>query len=61
MGLLLVGDRHCKETVHGESHEGAHDSSWTEWPKEKVSEGLGKNGEPKTDQVINGAGKAWEL
>lgn len=52
-----MGYRHSKETAYGESHEGAHNSSWTEWAKDKVWEGLGKNKEAKIDQVINSVGK----
>lgn len=53
----------CKDrsTVEGEAKDGSPSSSWTEWAKEKISEGLGMKEEPNTDRIFDGSGKAAEV
>lgn len=53
----------CKDrsTVEGEAKDGSPSSSWTEWAKEKISEGLGVKEEPNTDRIFDGSGKAAEV
>lgn len=53
----------CKDssTVKGEAKDGSPSSSWTEWAKEKISEGLGMKEEPSTDRIFDGSGKAAEV